>query len=44
MLTNARLFQQSYQHPQSITAAISQAKLVCEKNNVRLTSAREEIL
>ena len=44
MLTNARLFQQSYQHPKSITAAISQAKLVCEKNNVRLTSAREEIL
>ena len=44
MLTNARLFQQSYQHPQSITAAISQAKLVCERNNVRLTLAREEIL
>ena len=44
MLTNARLFQQSYQHPESITAAISQAKLVCERNNVRLTSAREKIL
>ena len=44
MLTNARLFQQPYQHPQSTAAAISQAKLVCQKNNVKLTPTREQVL
>ena len=44
MLTNARLFLKSYHHPQSITAAISQAKLLCKNNNVRLTPSREQVL
>jgi Fur family zinc uptake transcriptional regulator len=44
MLTNARLFQESYQNPQSTNAAISQAKAVCEINNVKLTLGRERVL